>query len=149
MDTIKELWATVSVYVWLAVVVVAGWVGFHIAADQDPKVGSVSWNPLDVALDMLKGRFRMPENGIVFTIGAIIVAVVILMVLWFAVPAICSVRPVEAEGRGGLRRRAAAAGPRRDRLQGRDHRSVRVRRGTPDPCDDRGRGHRRRTAPIG
>lgn len=108
MDTIKELWATVSVYVWLAVVVVAGWVGFHIAADQDPKVRSVSWNPLDVALDMLKGRFRMPENGIVFTIGAIIVAVVILMVLWFAVPAIWRAvfgpsKPKAEEGFAGVR----------------------------------------------
>ncbi|TCU82298.1 TraM-binding TraD/TraG-like protein [Curtobacterium sp. PhB191] len=88
MDTIKEFWASAQVYVWMAVVVLAGWTGLHIAADQDPKVGHLSWNPLDVALTALKGRFRMPENGIVFTIGAIIVAVVILMVLWFAVPAI-------------------------------------------------------------
>jgi type IV secretory pathway TraG/TraD family ATPase VirD4 len=88
MDTIKELWATVSVYVWLGVVVVAAWTGLHIASVQDPRVRDLSWNPLDVALDALKGRFRMPESGIVFAIGAVIVAVVILMVLWFALPAI-------------------------------------------------------------
>lgn len=88
MDTIKELWATVSVYVWAAVVVVAAWTGLHVAAGQDSRVRDLSWNPLDVAQDALKGRFRMPENGIVFAIGAVIIAVVILMVLWFAVPAI-------------------------------------------------------------
>lgn len=88
MSTLREYWATVTPYLWGGTIVVAAWVGLHLAATDDTAAGTWSWNPLTAALDLLRGRFHLPDTAIVFMVASVVVAVVILAVLWLAVPAI-------------------------------------------------------------